>query len=271
VTQRPVVGIVGTGLIGGSIGIRCRQNGALVLGYDPLPKALADSVEAGAVDAGVAHDELYERADIVIVAAYVDGTIAELRWLATRLPVRAQLAIDVASVMAPVVQAGAAIPQFVSTHPMAGSERTGARAARGDLFEGKTWAYVPGADESLNGRVAVLISELGGVPYAVDAVEHDAVVAFTSHLPQLIASCYAQEGVLHAAGVLDRLQGSGSKELLRLGRSAFPMWRDVLAANRGNVTRPLRSVAQALLDACDSLESGDVAALERYFRAVERR
>lgn len=251
-----VVGIVGTGLIGGSVGMRVRRNGGFVVGYDADAGALAQALEVGAIDFGATRDELYARAGTVVIAAHVDATIAELQRLNSEGPIRATLVMDVASVKRPIVAAAGKLANFVATHPMAGREKCGVRAARADLFDGKTWAYVAGSDSQLNGRARAFIASLGAAPLIVDAEEHDRVVALSSHAVQVLAWAFASRARSLDSDVLHALAGTAARELVRLGNSPLPMWREILAANAENAAPELRAMGEALLRAADAVDSG---------------
>ena len=101
--MKNVLGIVGTGLIGGSIGMRVRRNGGFVVGYDSDAGMLAQALEVGAIDMAATRDELYAQASAVVVAAHVDATVAELENLKNERAIRATLVIDVASVKRPIL------------------------------------------------------------------------------------------------------------------------------------------------------------------------
>jgi prephenate dehydrogenase len=259
------LGIVGTGLIGGSIGLRARKNGMHVLGFDADPQAASRALAAGATDETVGREALYARADTVAIAAHLQATLDELERLRLGDPVRARLIVDVASVKLPVVAIGAGVRNFVATHPIAGSERSGAEHAHANLFEGRTWSYVPSGDLALDARASDFIQSLGAVPLAVGAAEHDAIVAFTSHLPQLVASVYTHRAEARRDRLPGALCGSLARELLRVGSSGFAMWHDILQANAAKVEPELRSLASALLEAADALRAGDVATLRLHF------
>jgi prephenate dehydrogenase len=260
-----IVGIIGTGSIGGSIGKRLREGDTFdVFGYDTNPAAIAAALATGAIDAGVTREELYARADVVVIASHLDATVTEIQRVRLEGPVRADLILDVASVKLPVTQAAAGIPNFVATHPMAGSERSGASAARPDAFEGRAWAYVPSRDEQLDERARLFIESLGGVPVAVEAAEHDRIVALTSHVPQLVGSCYAHR-LRERGETADALCGPVARELLRVSQMNFSMWRAILRSNAPNIEPELRLLAEALLDAADALRDGDVGALYGLF------
>jgi prephenate dehydrogenase len=241
-----VVGIFGTGLIGGSIGLRLRAAGTRAIGYDADAQALDEARRVGAIDEAVTHEELYAQADTIVIAVHLDGTLSEIARLSARPPERVQLIVDVASVKRPVCAAAERLARFVATHPMAGSERSGAAAARADLFESRTWAYVPSAGAGLDERARSFIASLGGVPFAIGAEEHDRIVAFTSHVPQLLAWAYADQARERFGDACEPLAGAAARELLRLGRSEMTMWREILRANRANVARELRAFIRRL-------------------------
>jgi prephenate dehydrogenase len=247
-----VLGIFGVGLMGCSIGLHARANGIYVIGSDVDPAALDAASAAGAIDAAATPDTLAKEADTMVIATHLEPTLRELERLAGR-PSTRTLALDVASVKVPVVAAAAGVAKFVATHPMAGSERSGPGAARADLFDGCSWAYVPSGDADLDARAREFIRWCGAFPVATSAEAHDRVVALTSHLPQIVASCYA---VLLGESESDaqQLRGPVARELLRISDMNAPMWRDILRANAHNVEPELRKLASALISAADSLE-----------------
>jgi prephenate dehydrogenase len=249
-----VLGIFGVGLIGGSIGLRARRNGVEVLGYDSDLPALEEARAAGAIDAIVTRDELSHRADVLVIAAHLNATLGEIERLQGRGDAVCALVLDVASVKAPVVAAARGLKNFVATHPMAGSERSGVGGARADLFEGRPWAYVPAGDAELDGRACDFITSLGGVPLAIDAKEHDRIVAITSHVPQVFAYCYARL-LQEKEGNAERLCGPVARELLRIAKMNPEMWRDIFSANAINVASDLRQLAAELNAAADELSA----------------
>lgn len=247
----PVLGILGVGVIGGSIGLRARGNGVHVVGADSDPVALDTARNVGAIDAVVEPEMLSRLADIVVIAAHLEPTLREIARLANE-PSGPALLLDVASVKVPVAGAAKALSNFVATHPMAGSERSGPSAARPDLFEGCSWAYVPTGDRELDARACRFIESLGGIPVAMTAEEHDRLVALTSHLPQVLALCYAR--MLRAAGEnAEQLCGPVARELLRISGMSAAMWGDILQANAHNIEPELRRLSRELDAAADAL------------------
>ena len=245
----PRLGIIGTGLIGASIGLAAAARGWEVLGYDRDPAAASGALIGDAIDRVAERDEIYAVCSVIAIAAHITGTLVEIGTLRKRILRPEQLVIDVGSVKAPIAKAAEGIAAFVPTHPMAGGERHGPGAARGDLFEGRYWCYVPTADEQRTAQARTFIEGLGARPVKVDAREHDAIVALTSHLPQLLAYAFTQ-CVNERAGrdpeLVDALCGPAAREFLRLGRSSPQMWDEIFSANnqalRAEMTRFLAAV-----------------------------
>jgi prephenate dehydrogenase len=230
----PRLGIIGTGLIGASIGLAAQARGWEVLGYDRDPAAASGALIGDAIDRVAQRDEIYAACTVVAIAAHIGGTLDEIAALRRRILPRDQLIIDVSSIKAPIAAAADGVAAFVPTHPMAGGERHGPGAARCDLFKGRFWCYVPTADEQRTVRARAFIEELGAKPVKVDAREHDAIVALTSHLPQLLAYAFTQR-VNERSGpnpeLVDALCGPAAREFLRLGRSSPQMWDEIFSAN----------------------------------------
>ncbi len=249
------VAIIGTGLIGASIGLAARAAGMRVVGYDPDGAALGCAHERGALDAVAASaSEALADATVAVVAAPVAATVA---LLAAFPPApRAELVIDTASVKLPVVAAGAAVPRFVATHPIAGSERGGPQAARAGLFAGRAWAVVPPANPALQAAAFAFVAALGARPFLVEAAAHDAAVAATSHLPQVLATALGERigERLDEPGLAD-LCGPGVRSSLRLAGSPWATWGDILEANAEAVAQEVRGFADVLRSVADDVRA----------------
>lgn len=248
------LGIIGTGMIGGSIGIRARELGWRVIGYDADPEAAQEARVRGAIEAIATREEIGEQADVIVIAAHIAGTIAQMEHLRATQPHKARLILDISSVKVPIVQAAHGLTNFVATHPMAGRERSGPAAAARDVFEGRTWLYIPTGDRELDWRAVEFIGAFGAIPVEADASEHDRIVAVTSHLPQVLATLFAAR-LSRPEVQIDAFMGPTAKELLRLSRSSTDMWRDILRANRENIWVELRALAHDLEEAAEALES----------------
>ncbi|HEV3152670.1 MAG TPA: prephenate dehydrogenase/arogenate dehydrogenase family protein [Candidatus Baltobacteraceae bacterium] len=240
------LGILGTGLIGASIGMRARREGFRVLGSDRDPGAVFSAVEYGCIDEACARERIYDESDIVVLAMPLDAVIAEIESLAAAHLRRPPAILDVASVKGPVVRAARALTGFVGTHPMAGGEGSGPSSASAALFDGRTWAYVPSHDADSTAIVANFIAAMGAHPIPVDADVHDATVACTSHMPQIFAWLFAERVRALSDPGANQLYGPVARELMRIGEVRAPFWASVLQANAANVSRELRTMAAAL-------------------------
>ncbi|HVS45509.1 MAG TPA: prephenate dehydrogenase/arogenate dehydrogenase family protein [Verrucomicrobiae bacterium] len=249
-----VLGIIGTGLIGASIGLRARSEGWFVVGCDADGAAAEEALRRGALDAVVGRDGVIARADVVTIAVPPLATIEELHRLGDLPAVRAELVFDVASVKLPIVQAALGVKNFVASHPMAGRERSGPGAADAGLFEDRSWAYVPSGDEWLDGRLRSFALALGARPFAIDAALHDRTVALTSHLPQLVAFAFVERLQELDADAREGLSGPVARELRRIGASDRELWREIFELNRADLAREARALAARLDRAADALD-----------------
>lgn len=217
--------IIGLGLIGGSVGMALRRRGWPVTYLDPHV-SLDEAQRVGAADERV---ERISDAEIIVLATPVDAAVALLRTLETNAVVT-----STCSVMRALREV--ARGTFVAGHPMAGSHESGLVAARADLFEGKPW-FVDGEDA----RVDALVRDCGAMLERVDAEEHDAAVALTSHLPQVLSTALA--AYLHDRDDLHRFAGSGLRTFLRLAGSDANVWASVLEANRDQLVPHAEAIA----------------------------
>lgn len=235
------VGIIGLGLIGGSIGSGLRAGGWRVSGYDADGSNSAIASDLGITDTIVdSLDDLLAAApDMLVVAVPPKATVetlAGLRWVG---PV-----MDVAGVKTPILEAAEHLPGFVGTHPMAGRETAGPVAASAALFRGASWVVVDGGPPDAGRLVEDLIVALGALPIHMTAEAHDAAVARISHMPQLLA------GALLAAasdtdGALDLAAGS-FRDLTRVGASQPIPWVELLRANADEVLDALGALKNHL-------------------------
>lgn len=247
------LGIIGTGLIGGSIGMRGRELGWRVIGYDAEPQAVEEALACGAIDQAVPRGAILNSADVIVIASHTMATIAELEAMRAQQPRAAKLVVDISSVKTPIVRVARGLRNFVATHPMAGRERSGASAATRGLFEGKTWLYVPTGDRELDWRAVEFIGAFGATPVEVDAQEHDRIVAFTSHLPQVFGTLFARSAEQRPG--VEAYMGPVARELMRLRHSSPAMWHDIVEANHTNIARELRLLAEQLARTADDIEN----------------
>ena len=244
------VRIVGSGLIGTSIGLGLVQRGIAVemVDSDPLAQGLARDLTGGVV---VADPEL------VIFALPTSGLSQVIQ---SEINLNPQSTfMDVGSVKSEVVLQvktfSGLSKRFLPTHPMAGREIGGAGSARADLFQGRSWILTPEADcapESKN-LVLELITILGATPIELSAEDHDAAVAKISHLPQIAASLVAKQLTGTPAEWME-LAGQGLRDTTRIAGSDEKLWKEIIYSNRTEISELLISLQNDLTQMIKSLD-----------------
>lgn len=248
----PTTALLGTGLIGASIGIGLRGLGWIVVGWDPDAEAAAGAIRCGAVDRlAQSVKEAMVGADLVVLAGPPVAIEEQLRTLDTEV-----LVTDVAGVKAPIVAAGRHLPRFVGGHPMAGRESSGPAGASGSLFRGATWVLTTdNAHPADLAAMEAIVTELGAIPVLMDSADHDAAVAAISHLPQVVASALVNRVARHPTA-LD-LAAGGFRDITRIALSDPGWWTDVLVENRTALGSLLRGLGEDLRIWADLIESED--------------
>ena len=249
---RPTVIIVGLGLIGGSLAKALTRAGWWVVGVDD-ERTRRRARKAGAV-AGTAADlsKLLAEARLLVLAAPPRANVRFLRAIARQAP-PGLVVTDVGSVKAEIcaeaVRLGLA--NFVGGHPMAGATASGFGSSSPDLFVGRPWILVPGASATPRkalGEVRRLVRAAGGRPVELsDPDEHDRVMAFLSHLPQLVSWALREAAASEAGAVRHAsLAGPGYRDMVRLAASPRSLWSEILEQNRAHVSRALAALHAAL-------------------------
>jgi prephenate dehydrogenase len=272
------VAIFGVGLIGGSFGLAIRKAGfrGTILGVSS-PKTLERALQAGAIDRGAPAGEAAAEADLILLAQPVHAILKTIPSLAGRVRPGA-LVTDAGSTKAQIAEAGRkALPggYFLGGHPLAGKERRGVDAAEAGLFTGRTWVITP-AERAELGLPQVrdfvqLLESIGALPTVLEAEEHDRILAFTSHLPQLastaLSAALSAELVSASAGG-HPLFGPALLDSTRLGLSPFSVWGDILDTNRTQIRAALRCYIIKLQEVMESLDENRKPDLERQFEAA---
>jgi prephenate dehydrogenase len=254
--------VVGTGLVGGSIGMALRRLGWHVTGTDIDVTRAEAARAAGALDT-VGEDHA---AEITFVATPV-GSVVEAARAALKGP---GVVTDVGSVKAPVVT-GVDDPRFVGGHPMAGSEQDGLDGAAAELFEGATWVLTPTLDTDPEAYTTVrsVVRSLGADVVSLPPDRHDSLVALVSHVPHLAAATLmglAADGAREHAAVL-RLAAGGFRDMTRVAAGSPGIWLDICAENRPAIVDGLDRLMAALGTMRECVAGDDreglLAALER--------
>jgi len=257
------VKIVGSGLIGTSIGLGLALKGVGVTMSDSDPRA-----------AGLAQDLIKSLSsapiDLVIFATPIGAlnSVLDSEFLANP---KAGF-IDIGSVKSKVkVEVSTSkldSKRFLPTHPMAGREVGGAESARADLFQGRPWIIdAQGVDADVVASGVELIELLGAHQIDLDSASHDKAVALVSHLPQLVASLLAKQLSGAEEGWLD-LAGAGLRDTTRIAGSDSKLWREIITANSKALSPLLKSLQSDLTALIASLD--DEAAVSDFIEAGQK-
>ena len=271
--------VVGTGLMGGSLGLAALACGAAdrVVGYDRDPEAAASALARGAVTSVAASPaEAASEATLVVISTPV-GVIADAyRELAPGLQPGA-LVTDLGSAKAQVVaDIGPHVPAgtfFIGGHPLAGSEQEGIEAADPALFRGAFWFLTPTAstDPGAYSRLVRFLGSLDARVLSLEPGRHDELVALTSHLPQLLSSTlmgFASE-ISSAEGGLPLLAAGGFRDMTRIAASSPALWLDIVRANRSAILALLSRFQAALGTIAGFIEAGDWEGLRSALEAAQ--
>jgi prephenate dehydrogenase len=245
-----MVAVAGLGLVGGSLARALTRAGYAVIGLDRAAPVLRQALSSGAVSSTAGSlREAVERADVLVLAAPPRANLSLLREAARSA--RSSLVItDTGSVKRPICAAARRLRlrSFAGGHPMAGNEHSGFAASSADLFRGRSWVItpLPGAERAAR-AVESLARVVGARPRRMDPAEHDRVVAFLSHVPQLVSWALAEAA--DADRVAARHLGAAGPafhDMTRLAKSPRRLWREILAENRPEVRRALAAFTRAL-------------------------
>jgi prephenate dehydrogenase len=260
------VGIVGVGLMGGSIGLAALRAGYRVYLYDCLsPEKLAASKFRPAVIVADL-EELAFRSRLIILATPI-AALANIGAALGELVISGHVVSDVASVKQTVAKALAKALRnrcdYVPAHPMAGSEKSGAEAARADLFAGAVTLVCPElAGEAASVQLVTSFwEELGTRVVLTSVAAHDQMVAAMSHLPHLIAALLVNQVAATNSAALE-LSGSGFRDSTRIASGAPELWADILLSNSDAVKQHLLGFKDLLEEALTLLTEKDAKKLQ---------
>ncbi|WP_125100593.1 prephenate dehydrogenase [Leucobacter chromiireducens] len=260
---RGPVHVIGSGLLGASVGLGLRERGVDVTLEDLSPTTVALAADYGAGRVRTAEDP---EPTVVVVATPPDVTADAVERALTSYP--GAVVTDVASVkLAPLQELrrrGVDLTNYVGSHPMAGRERGGAIMARADLFTARPWVICRDAEtpaEAL-GLVEDVALDLGGVLIEMTPEEHDRSVGLVSHLPQVVSSLLAAR-LVPATDQAIGLAGAGLRDTTRIAASDPELWIQILGANREPVTELLDALAGDIADFADALRDPERAGTKR--------
>jgi prephenate dehydrogenase len=286
------IAIVGCGLIGGSLGSALRASGFRggIAGSD-APEVLEKAVRLGAIDfAAPTVESAVQDADVIVLATPISSILALLPVVAEHAPAHA-LITDTGSTKVEIVAKAKSVfgasahRRFLPGHPISGKERSGIEQADPYLFRGAKWVFTPidaqpdsppasPSPTSLHNGWMELIRKIGAAPVCMTPEEHDLVLAFTSHLPQLLSIALANtvlgELRLDATdGSYNRVPcGGGLRDMTRLAKSDPVVWRDIFATNGDNIRRALEEVQRQIGSLSSALSEQKLDRIQQSFRTA---
>ena len=266
--------VIGTGLIGASVGLAAKRAGASVSAFDEDEATAEVALERGAVDeVKPTLVEALGGADLAVVAVPVGRLAAQVR---TVLKASADgcTVTDVGSTKSAVCDAAAGSPRFIGGHPVCGSEARGPAHATADLFEGATWflSPLPHSDPVRYRLVHGFVGDLGAVPVAIDPGAHDRLVALTSHLPHVLANVLVNHaGATRIDGHEPLSSAGGSlRDMTRVAGANPRIWVDIFLENAEALRAALAEHRRGLEQVDAALASGDAGFLARWIGEAAR-
>ena len=263
------IGIIGLGLIGGSMAIDLKRRGfaAKVLGVEREPVNAAAAEQMGLVDEVVSYAACVERADIIVVAVPVGAAVNIVNDILDRFQeadANEKIVIDVCSTKEQICQSTHYHPcraQFVSTHPMAGTEYSGPWAAMPNLFDGRACIFANAEESAPKALKTVedLYDALNMRPLYMNASQHDVHTAYVSHISHVTSFALALT-------VLDKekdekhifdLASGGFSSTVRLAKSSADMWVPILTQNRENVLHVMDTYIEKMQEFRDAVDQFD--------------
>jgi prephenate dehydrogenase len=269
--------IVGTGLIGGSIGLALRAAGfdGEIIGTGPTAETLKIAQGRGAIDswhASADADAVAAKSDLIILAGPV---LPILNWMQRLAPVLAehQLVTDVGSTKVRIAELAAKLynqpgkARFLPGHPMAGKESGGAALAEATLFQNAMWLFTPAPGtqpSALETEWRDWVAKFGARMMDLDPARHDEICAWVSHLPQMLSTALAallEETFANDSTRREEIAAIGGRalrETTRLGASPYSMWRDIALSNTEPIAATLHALEQRLAHLRENLRTPEL-------------
>jgi prephenate dehydrogenase len=267
--------IIGTGLIGASVGLALREAGfaGSIIGIDASGDEIKAAEASGAIDRSARSPEEHRTAiadaDVIVLAVPV---LAVLQWMQGIAPqVRpGQLVTDAASTKNEIVRAAERLmpDNFLPGHPMAGKESGGAALGEASLFRSATWIFTPMHEATaIEAEWRGWVEKFGAKLLDMDAERHDEICAWVSHMPQMVSTAISAmlEDKFGDSPELRAIGGRALREMTRLGSSPFSMWRDIAHTNQENIAETLLTLEQRLQHLRENLKTPELR--EEFARA----
>ncbi len=259
------VAIVGVGLIGGSFGLALRKAGfaGQLIGVSS-PAAIAAGLKLGAISQSATLQDAAVEADLIYLAQPVDRILQTLGTVGLIASPRC-LITDAGSTKRVIVEKASACVRFATFlggHPIAGKEQRGVESADPDLFQNHTYVLTPTAAEtSATQDLRSWLARIGAKIVDMRPSEHDATLAFTSHLPQLLSTALAATLARENNPRLAQVFGSGLLDMTRLALSSADLWSSILSTNKTDVTAAVDAFLTILTGIRSKLQTDELSEL----------
>jgi len=280
------IAILGTGLLGTSVGLALRESGfkGSITGWDRDPRQLQIALERGAVSESAVDALLAAKhADLIVLSGPVFAIVGWMEQLSSALR-PGQLMTDVGSTKRKIVvaaerwynQPGRA--GFLPGHPMAGKEVSGAANGEAALFKDAVWLFTPSGNGEMSSHAVATAAEwrewvarFGCRIMDIEAARHDELCAWVSHLPQMVSTALAAllEDKFGDAEDMRAIGGRALREMTRLGCSPFSMWRDIAHTNADEIVTAIHALEQRLTHLREHLKTAELR--EEFERANQFR
>ncbi|GAK11212.1 prephenate dehydrogenase [Geomicrobium sp. JCM 19039] len=283
--MKKTIGIIGMGLIGGSIslGIKARHGKDVhIVGVDVDQVALEEAMRLGVIDeVSPTVSQVASEADVLVIATPVSKSIEMLTKTLMRVPLKTDLIItDTGSTKSTVLQAAEPLVErgvtFIGGHPMAGSHKSGVQGARHDLFENAFYILtLPKQDEkerAASEEIQRLLAGTNARFVEMGPGEHDEVAGSVSHLPHIVASALVHQlhKVEQSQPMIRDLAAGGFRDITRIASANPVMWRDILLQNREVLTQMMVEWQQDMESITELIRQGDAESLFSFFDGAKR-
>lgn len=270
------VGIVGLGLIGGSLGIDLRHQGFKVLGVARQRVTCQIAKHRGIVDKADFNLDILAKAEIIFICTPIDAIVPTLERIIPHISADT-IVTDVGSVKESIVRTCSELwPNFVGGHPMAGTTEQGIDAAQANLFQGAAYVFTPieNTPQAAVSELKAIARSLGCVTYTCSPEEHDRAVAWISHLPvtisaSLIKACIGESSA-SVADLARKLASSGFRDTSRVGGGNPELGKMMAQYNRDNLLRSLGQYRDSLTQFIEAIDREDWASLEKLLESTRQ-
>ncbi|MBP7177035.1 MAG: prephenate dehydrogenase [Thermoclostridium sp.] len=268
------VGVVGLGIIGGSLVKAIHKKGAAdwVVAYNRNPKATQMALKEGTIQQAANEiDDSFAGCELIFICVPVDKISQVVQKLADFVDEDCILT-DVGSTKSDVIRTMESIPlhcTFIGGHPMAGSEATGYKAARANLFENAYYILTPveGTENRHVDKLSGFVQTLGALPIVLEPSRHDYATAAISHVPHVLASALVNV-IRHLDGedkIMHTLAAGGFKDITRIASSSPEIWQSICRTNRENIVEILDRFVKGIDDFKTALCGEEEEPLRRFF------